>query len=120
YPRDASQTRREMPPTASSAKVAAEIVEDDEAALQQVRAERGSLFVVHRPEARLGHVRDWVLAQVRVVEGQNVALLDVRIEVADLVEDFRQVPLGIGIAVRPRGKTPVVVAAWPSRVFQPR
>src|SRR5439155_293343 len=82
---------------------AAEVVEDHEATLQQVRTKVGRLLVRHEPAARLGHVGERILEQVRIVERKDVALLRVRRQIADLVHDLHEVPLAGRVVVRPCG-----------------
>src|SRR5436190_3482924 len=68
-----------------------EVVENHETALQQVLAERRRFLVGHVPEAGLAHVSDRLAHQFRVVERHDVAVVQVRIQEADLVHDLHEV-----------------------------
>ena len=74
--------------------IGAEVVEDDEAAFQEIRAQTGRLLVVHGPEPRLREIGNRILAQLRVVEREHAAFVDMRIQVADFLQDSRQIELG--------------------------
>ncbi len=80
----------------------AEVVDDDEAALLQVRAQARRLLVGHDPGAGLAHVRDRVLEQLRIVERQDVRFVRVRVQVAQLVQDLHEMLLAGRVVVRPR------------------
>ena len=60
---------------------AVEVLEDREAALQQVGAKRLGFAVGQVPEARLPHERDRILEQLRIVERQDQAAVVVDVEV---------------------------------------
>ena len=79
-----------------------EVVEDHEAALRQVGAQAGDLGVAHRPEAGFGHVGHRVVPEIRIVEGENRALVEVRTQQRDLRQDLHEVAVGSGVVVRPR------------------
>src|SRR5437899_1398543 len=82
--------------------ISAKVVDDDEAALLQIRAKRRRFIVGDVPAARLAEVDDGVLEELGIVERHHVGLVDVRLQVADLVEDLHHVPLAFGVIVRPR------------------
>src|SRR3989441_1174133 len=79
------------------------IVDDYEAAFLDVGAQRRGLAVRERPPADLDDVRDRILEQLRIIEREDVRIVCMRPEVADVVHDPHQVLLGDGIAVHPRG-----------------
>jgi hypothetical protein len=62
----------------------------------------GQLRVVHGPEAGLRQVGDRELRQVRIVERQDVALVDERLQERDLAEDFQEMKIGAREIVHPR------------------
>jgi hypothetical protein len=94
-----------------------EVVDDEEAALLQVRSEPLGFRIGHVPPADFDDVRDRILEQLRVVQPQAVDFLGARPEVADLVQNPHQVLFGERIAVRPCGQALVPVAARRGRVI---
>ena len=69
------EVRRERLPSAGVVAAPAErleVVDDDEAALLDVGAQRGGLAVGQRPPADLDDVRDRVLEQLRVVQRRTL------------------------------------------------
>ena len=71
----------EVLPAAAAAESRAadlEVVDDDEAALLEVLAQRGRFVVGHLPPPDFDDVGDGILEQFRIVERQAVDLLDVR------------------------------------------
>ena len=80
----------------------AEVVEDEESALGQVGAQALGFGVGQRPEARLRHVGDRVAVQLGVVEREDVAVVEVRAQQRDLLQDLHQVAIGARVVVRPR------------------
>ena len=90
----------------------AEVVENDEPALFQIGAEALGFLVGHRPEARLRHVGDRIVEQLRIVERQDVRAVEARLDVGDLLQDLREVDLAARIVVRPL--RPAASAAEPT------
>ena len=78
-----------------------------------VLLQSGELLVGHRPEARLGHVGDRAREELGIVEREDVALVEMRLEERDLLQDAHEVPLGARIVVRPRRLAPEVLDAVP-------
>ena len=83
--------------------VASLVVEDQEPTLEEVVPQPLGLALGHVPVARLGHVGERVLEQVRVIEvNDNPAVAaNVWVEKGDRLEDPHQVRLGPGIVMRP-------------------
>ena len=65
---------------------AAEVVEDDEAALFQVVLNACQLGFVHLPEARFRHVGDRVGVQLSIIERKNVAAIQMRLDEGNLLQ----------------------------------
>ena len=74
--------------------VAVEVVEDDEAAFEEIGAQVRGLGLVGRPVAGLGHVDDGILEDARIVEIEDVAAVQMDAHVGDVVEDGGEVPIG--------------------------
>ena len=81
---------------------AVEVLEDGEAALQQVGAKRLCFAVGEVPEPGLPHERDRVLEQIRIVERQDLVAVVVDVEVRELTDDRREVLLRARVIVTPR------------------
>ena len=81
---------------------AVEVLEDREAALQQVGAERLCFAVGEGPEPRLPHERDRVFEEIRIVERQDLVAVVVDVEVGQLADDRREVLLSPRVIVVPR------------------
>src|SRR5262249_25328763 len=79
-----------------------EVVDDHEAALLQKGAQAERLLIGHHPAAGLAQVGNRVLEQFRIVEGDDVGLLRVRVQVGQLVHDLHEVLFAGRIVVRPR------------------
>src|SRR6185503_19427520 len=73
-----------------------------EAALLQVVAQSRRFLVREHPLPRLAQVGDRILEQLRVVEGEDVGLLRVRVQVAELVDDLHEVLFARRVVMRPR------------------
>jgi hypothetical protein len=124
----AVQVRFQVCPAAAAVElpIGAEVVEDDEAAFQEIRAQTGRLLVVQGPEPRLREIGNRILAQLRIVEPEHAAFVDMRIQIADFLQDSRQIELGTvafgtgDVAMRPRRKPAIVVAARPAGVLDAR
>ncbi len=80
--------------------VVLEVVEDGEAALEEVLTEAGPLFVGHHPEARLPHIKDGVVEDLGVVQAQD-APLRVDVDQRELAKDPGEVDFGSRIVVIP-------------------
>ena len=81
---------------------AIEILEDREAALEQVVAKRRGLAIGQVPEAWFPHERDGVLEELGVVERQDAAAVVADVDVRQLTHDRAQILLGARIVVVPR------------------
>ena len=90
---------------------AAEVVEDHEAALEEIVPESLLFGLVHLPEAGLGDVGQRIAVKLRVVEGEDVAAALVGVQEGRGGQDPGQVALGAGIVVRPGRLTPAPAAA---------
>src|SRR5580765_6189703 len=116
----ALDVRLHVRPALAGAAVAVvtEVVEDEEAALFQVRREPFRFLVGHRPETGLRHVGDRVVHQHRVVQREHVAAVRMRMKVGHFIHDLHQVRFGLAapaerignVAVRPCRQAAVVVA----------
>src|SRR5262245_39758154 len=80
----------------------AEVVENDEAAFLEIRAEALGFLVGRHPVARLDHVGDRIVEQLRIVERQDVRPVDPRVHVRDLLQDLPEMHFAARIVVRPR------------------
>ena len=82
----------------------AEIVEDDEAALEEIIPESRDFFVVRRPAARLGEVGNRVLQELGIVEREDVPADDLAplhegTHRRQLAHDLHEVDVGAWIVV---------------------
>src|SRR5262245_18430040 len=89
----------EVPPPAAPL---CEIVEDDEPALEQILAEMERFLLGEREKLRLGHVRDRMLADLGIVEAEDVRFLEVRVQVTQLLEYLHEMTFAFLIVVRLR------------------
>src|SRR5262249_28624495 len=74
----------------------------DEPALHEIRAEAGGLLLGERQISGLGHVGHRIPEDLRIVEPEDVDLLEVRVEQAQLVQDLHEMTLAGRVVVRPR------------------
>ena len=91
--------------------LAGEIVENDEATFRQIVPKSQRFGVGGPPEARLRHIGDGVLPQLRVVEGKDVAGVDAHPRARQLAHNFGEVPLAARIVVAPRNVTTAAKSA---------
>jgi hypothetical protein len=87
------------------------VIDEQEAALLQIRTQAGRLTIGHGPPADFDDVGDRILEEFRIVERDGVDLVLVGADEADLVHDLHQVALGERIAVDPRWTAAGPVAA---------
>src|SRR5688500_7309135 len=97
----ATHLRREVVPL-----LRLEVVDDEEATLEQVLAEPLDLGVGRAPETRLGEVGDWKAEELRVIEIEDVAPIEAGSDAADLRDDSWEMPVGLRVVVRPGRATP--------------
>src|SRR5690349_15474652 len=93
-------------PILSPAATFAKIVEDHEAAFEQILAKARDLLLVRVPTTRFRHVAHWILEQRGIVErddrtADDRARLDERMDDRDVAKNLREVLFGVGIIVRP-------------------
>jgi hypothetical protein len=81
---------------------AVEVLEDGEAALQQVGAKRLGFAVGQGPKTGLPHERERILEQIRIVERQDLIAVVVDVEIRQLADDRREVLLRARVVVTPR------------------
>src|SRR6185369_12322386 len=79
-----------------------EVLEDREAALQQVGAKRLCFAVGEVPEPRLPHERNRVFEQIRIVERQDLVCRLLLEKKNKLTDDRREVLLLAWVIVTPR------------------
>src|SRR6185295_468580 len=94
FRQDAPHLCREVVPL-----FAVEVVEDREAAFQQVLAKPVRFAVRQAPESGLPHVSDRVLEEIGIVEGKNQGAVGVQVDKRDFLENLGKVLLGARIVV---------------------
>ena len=78
-----------------------EVIEDDEAALEQIVTQAQHFLVGRAPVSRLAEIRDGILEQLGIVEREDVAVLRANAQRGQLAEDPGEVPLATRVIVRP-------------------
>jgi hypothetical protein len=85
---------------------ASEVVDDEEAAFEQVVAQAPDLLLRRSPRPDLDDVGDGVLEEARVVEREDVRTVGEGTDERRLVDDSQEVVLGARVVVRPGGLAP--------------
>ena len=82
--------------------LAGEIIKNDESALGEIIPQSQHLGVIGAPEPRLRHVRNGILAKLRIIERENVAGVDAHPRAGQLTHNFGEVPFAARVIMAPR------------------